>query len=123
MEFNDEISTHESINSIPPDTDSNDKPDDEDPQETQITSPEMALLMSDQANPFGVPMSQLKDILEVPKHFEEAFYHSHPWCKARWRDAIKLELAKMEQLKVWTVVDKRTVTANRRLVKNRWVLT
>jgi Reverse transcriptase (RNA-dependent DNA polymerase) len=72
-------------------------------------------------NPFDVQMTQLKDILETPTNYEEAYYHEDPWCRARWRAAIKLELDKMSLLKVWHAVDKATVPKDRRLIKNKWV--
>jgi Reverse transcriptase (RNA-dependent DNA polymerase)/gag-polypeptide of LTR copia-type len=72
-------------------------------------------------NPFAVPMSQLKDILTVPTTFEDAYFEDNAWCRYRWRQAIKLELDKMEKLKVWHVVDRKDVPQNRRLIKNKWV--
>ena len=66
-------------------------------------------------------MSQLKDILTVPSTYEEAYYHNDEWCKSRWRAAIKLELDKMAQYKVWHVVPKSAVPKDRRLIKSKWV--
>jgi hypothetical protein len=72
-------------------------------------------------NPYKVPMSQLKDILEVPTTYEEAFYNQDTWCRQRWRDAITLELNKMKMLKVWHTVQKSSIPKDRKCIKNRWV--
>ena len=81
----------------------------------------LAMTIPNEKNPYKVPMSQLKDILTVPTTYEEAFYHKDEWCKQRWQVAIKLELDKMAQYKVWHVVNKSTVPKDRRLIKNKWV--
>jgi hypothetical protein len=73
------------------------------------------------SNPFGVHMSQLKDILTVPTSYEDAYYHQNSWCRGLWRDAINLELLKMKQLKVWHTVNKANIPKNRRCIKNKWV--
>jgi Reverse transcriptase (RNA-dependent DNA polymerase) len=75
----------------------------------------------DNNNPFNVSMTQLKDILDVPTTYEEAYYHQNPWCRARWREAIQLELNKMYALKVWHTVQKSDVPKDRRCIKNKWV--
>ena len=91
------------------------------PPTTQTIERALAMTIPKDTNPFKVPMSQLKDILTVPSTYEEAFYHNDEWCKQRWRAAIKLELDKMAQYKVWHVVNKSSVPKDRRLIKNKWV--
>jgi Reverse transcriptase (RNA-dependent DNA polymerase) len=81
----------------------------------------MEQIKNQQENPFAVPMSQLKDILLVPNTFEDAYFDDNAWCRYRWRQAIKLELDKMEKLKVWHVVNRSDVPTDCRLIKNKWV--
>jgi hypothetical protein len=52
------------------------------------------------SNLFKVEDHQLKDILTVPTNFEDAYYHSKSWCRNKCREAIQLELQKIETLKV-----------------------
>jgi hypothetical protein len=59
----------------------------------------------DHGNPFMVPATQLCDILSPPINYEEAFYHPDPWCRQQWRNAINLDLQKMQKLQVWHVID------------------
>jgi hypothetical protein len=54
----------------------------------------------EEPNPFGVSTSQLKDVLTAPITLEEAWFHDHPICRKRWRDAINLELRTMKDIKV-----------------------
>jgi Reverse transcriptase (RNA-dependent DNA polymerase) len=74
-----------------------------------------------QQNPFNVSNAQLKDIIEIPSTFEEAFYHSDQWIQSQWQDAINLELNKMQDLKVWHSVNKNDIPKDRKCIKNRWV--
>jgi hypothetical protein len=45
-----------------------------------------------QQNPFNVTNAQLKDILDTPTTFEEAYYHCDNWIREQWQEAINLEL-------------------------------
>jgi hypothetical protein len=45
-----------------------------------------------------------KDMFEVPLTFEQAWNHPCPWQCQRWRTAILLDLAKMQQMCVWKKV-------------------
>jgi Reverse transcriptase (RNA-dependent DNA polymerase) len=74
-----------------------------------------------QSNPFNVPLTQLKDILLTPSNFEEAYFHSDHWCRYKWREAIKLELNKMEAYSVWHPINRNEIPTNRKPIKNKWV--
>jgi hypothetical protein len=72
-------------------------------------------------NLFGVPMTQLRDIISIPTSYEEAYYNPNSWIQLKWREAIALELSKMQQLKVWHPVTKASIPPNQKLIKNKWV--
>jgi hypothetical protein len=44
--------------------------------------------------------SQLKNHIKIPFTFEQAWNNNDPWCCNKWREAINIELKKMEDLKV-----------------------
>jgi hypothetical protein len=73
------------------------------------------------SNPYNVQDTQLKDILTVPDKYEEAYYHPDTWCRDRWREAIRKELEKMSQLKVWHPVGRQDIPSGRKTIKCKWV--
>jgi hypothetical protein len=72
-------------------------------------------------NPFNVPMENLKEIMPAPNNYEEAYYHPNVWCRERWRNAITLELNKMDALKVWHPVKLISIPNHRKPIKCKWV--
>ena len=73
-------------------------------------------------NPDKIPIASYKDVYEVPDNFEKAYNHPNTWQRNKWREAIQNELDKMKQYDVWNVVPRRSIPANRRCVKHKWVL-
>ena len=73
------------------------------------------------SNPFGVAPAQLRDVASIPINFEEAYYNSDLWCRNQWRNAIELELQKINELKVWTIIKRQDIPSKRKPIKNRWV--
>jgi hypothetical protein len=69
--------------------------------------------------PYNVPMSQIKDIPEVPTNYEEEFCHPDLWCRERWPEAITLELNKMKMLKVWHTVQTSSIPKDKKCIKNK----
>jgi hypothetical protein len=63
------------------------------------------------SNPYNVLDNQLKDVLTVPDKYEDAYFHPDAWCRDRWRTAIRHELDKMAQLKVWYTVGRQELPA------------
>jgi hypothetical protein len=72
-------------------------------------------------NPFGISPSELKDFLQIPSTYEEAFYHRDPWVRKQWRTAITLELNKMSDLKVWHIIKRSSIPKGRKCIKCKWV--
>jgi hypothetical protein len=56
-----------------------------------------------------------------PKNFDEAWNHPDPVKQAKWRKSINDELKSLEKRKVWRVIKKSDVPANRRLMGCKWV--
>jgi hypothetical protein len=81
----------------------------------------MYKMSEESGNPFLVDSSQLKDIIPLPYNYEQAWYAQHPWSRAKWRDAITLELNKMKDLKVWHAIKKNQVPTGCKCIKNKWV--
>jgi hypothetical protein len=44
------------------------------------------------SNQFNVSNHQLKDVLDTPTTYEQAFYHNNKWCQKLWQKAIKTAL-------------------------------
>ena len=65
--------------------------------------------------------TKLKDILENPDLFEEAWDHECPWQRKKWREAILKELKKMRERIVWRKIKLADKPADRRLVKCKWI--
>jgi hypothetical protein len=72
-------------------------------------------------NPYNVADHQLKDIVDVPTNYEEAFFCPDQWCRSRWREAIKVELSKMHNLQVWHPINLKDIPTGRKPIKNKWV--
>jgi len=53
--------------------------------------------------------------------FQEAWNHTNPECREKWREAIRKEFHCMNLRKVWRKVKKNTIPFGRRLIKCRWV--
>ena len=88
---------------------------------------DVALHAMEKEDPTEAEMEQLKPEeykhrFTAPRTFDEAWNHKSPFQRAKWRAAITKELTKMEQYKVWKIVKRNTIPANRRLVKCKWVL-
>ena len=65
---------------------------------------------------------RLKEAYEEPKTFQDAYHHPDPLQREKWRTAIKKEFADMHNRNVWRNFKRRDMPANRRCVKNKWVL-
>jgi len=65
--------------------------------------------------------SKYKDMFEAPNTFDEAWNHSDPFQRQRWREAIDKELTKMNDKGVWKKVKRSTMPSDRRCVKHKWV--
>ena len=65
--------------------------------------------------------SQYKDYFLVPSSFEQAWNHTCPFQRDKWRDAIMKEFDKMESYKVYKKVKRSSIPAGRRPVKCKWV--
>ena len=72
-------------------------------------------------DPTTLPPEHYKDQFANPMTYEEAWNHSCPFQREKWREAIHKEFKKMNEQKVWTVQKKSTIPAGRRLVKCKWV--
>jgi Reverse transcriptase (RNA-dependent DNA polymerase) len=68
-----------------------------------------------------VSPTSYKDIYDAPINFHEAYFHDDKWQQSQWQVAIKNDLAKMEQYKVWEVVPRTKIPPNRRCVKHKWI--
>ena len=64
-------------------------------------------------------MTILKE--DMPNLFQEAYNHSDPVLRERWRDAIKKEVRNMINGGVFHQMKQRDVPNNRRCVKHKWV--
>jgi hypothetical protein len=62
-----------------------------------------------------------KDKYDIPKNFNEAWNHPDPFQQKLWRDAIRKELRKMIEMKVFRNVKRNTIPKDKRCVKHRWV--
>ena len=56
-----------------------------------------------------------------PKTFVKAWNHEDNYLRGKWIDAIKEELEHLEKNKVWRVMTKDQVPADRRLLGTRWL--
>jgi hypothetical protein len=56
-----------------------------------------------------------------PIKFENAYFHPKKEKREGWRMAIKKELESMERCKVWTMIHKREMPKERKVIGNRWV--
>ena len=56
-----------------------------------------------------------------PKNFDEAWNHSDPVKRAKWRKSINDELDSLKKRNVWRKMKKRDVPPNRRLIGCKWV--
>jgi hypothetical protein len=73
------------------------------------------------SNPYNVAKHQLKDIVATPITYEEAYYCPDEWCRKRWQEAIRLELNKMNILKVREPVDFNNLPNGQKPIKNKRV--
>ncbi len=64
--------------------------------------------------------STFKDIFENPKSFD-VWNHSDLFQRQLWREAIEKEFKKMNDNKVWRKIKRKSMPANRRCVKHKWV--
>ena len=73
------------------------------------------------ANPFNIDPSEFRDKFEIPKTFEQAWFHPNPWIRKQWRAAITLELNKMKELRVWHIIKRKSIPSGRKCIKCKWV--
>ena len=62
--------------------------------------------------------TRYKDVFDVPTKYLDAWNHSCPFQRAKWRESITKELTKMNQYKVYKVVKK---PSNRQIIKHKWI--
>ena len=62
-----------------------------------------------------------QEIIIEPKNFNEAWFHSDPTQKDKWREAILKEHRDMDSRRVWRKIKRSDIPKDRRLVKSRWV--
>ena len=58
---------------------------------------------------------------QEPERFEEAYYHSNPEDRIKWRDAISKELQEMKEKGVYEKNCKSELPNGRTCIKNKWV--
>ena len=61
------------------------------------------------------------DEFTVPESYGEAWDHSDPFQRMKWREAIQKELKKMEDCEVWEIIDEKEKPPDRRCVKHKWI--
>ena len=59
--------------------------------------------------------------LKTPTNYKEAWYNEDKHQRMKWREAIRKELKKMEENKVWEVVEKTEKPKEKTLVKSKWI--
>ena len=60
---------------------------------------------------------------DIPKTFEEAWYHPDPEERRRWRRAIKNEYGGMKTRKLMKKVKKEDIPLGRKLIGYKWIFT
>jgi hypothetical protein len=67
-------------------------------------------------------LMMVKDEMEKdPMKFENAYFHPEKEKREGWRMAIKKELESMERCKVRTIIHKKDIPKERKVIGNRWV--
>ena len=69
----------------------------------------------------GYLFAAINESQPEPRNFQEAWNHSDPIERARWRTAIRKEFKDMIRCGVWRKMKKAQVPSNRRLVGSKWV--
>jgi WD40 repeat protein len=69
----------------------------------------------------SMPATQYKDAFTSPNTFHEAWNHSCPWQQKKWRLAVTKEVGKMNTLKVWELVKRASIPADRKCIKRKWI--
>jgi len=87
----------------------------------QLSPHDLAMTSMIDVDPTTLPPEHYKDQFANPMTYDEAWNHSCPFQREKWREAIHKEFRKMNEQKVWTVQKKSAIPAGRRLVKCKWV--
>jgi len=87
----------------------------------QLSPHDLAMTSMIDVDPTTLPPEHYKYQFATPMSYDEAWNHSCPFQRAKWREAIHKEFSKMNEQKVWRVQKKSTIPAGRRLVKCKWV--
>ena len=94
---------------------------DESQQNAEHTElPNLITDIADVAMPANESEMNQETIIE-PKNFNEAWFHSDPTQKDKWREAILKEHRDMDSRQVWQKIKRSDIPKDRRLVKSRWV--
>ena len=94
---------------------------DESQQNAEHTElPNLITDIADIAMPANESEMNQETIIE-PKNFNEAWFHSDPTQKDKWREAILKEHRDMDSRQVWRKIKRSDIPKDRRLVKSRWV--
>jgi Reverse transcriptase (RNA-dependent DNA polymerase) len=83
--------------------------------------PDIAVNTNEKVDPAKLNPSSYKDHFEVPSKFKGAWDRPDEFQRKHWRLAIRLELAKMKNYKVWRTVKRSVIPAGRKCVKCKWV--
>ena len=86
---------------------------------TTVTNADIAYFLLDVCNAAWPGEEKLDN--EEPECFEDAWNHSNPVQRKKWRDAIRKEFHDMIKRKVWRVIRKFIIPPDRRCVKSKWV--
>lgn len=66
-------------------------------------------------------LMSVDELLKEPVRFMEAWNHPVLEVRKKWRAAIIKELTDMQKRKVWRIIKKNKIPANRKLVGHKWV--
>ena len=87
----------------------------------QLSPHDLAMASMIDVDPTTLPPEHYKDQFANPMSYDEAWNHSCPFQREKWREAIHREFNKMNEQKVWKIQKKSGIPAGRRLVKWKWV--
>jgi len=87
----------------------------------QLSPQDLAKTSMINLDPTTLPPERYKDQFANPMSYEEAWNHSCPFQRGKWREAIKKEFGKMSERQVWRKQKKSAMPAGRRLVKCKWI--